>query len=156
MQIRHIYISPAHNFYGNHGKPPGDTPMIEVVEAQCVASKGIVGDRFYDYKPDYKGQITFFSMEVYREMCSEFKLATTPASIFRRNVLVEGTDLNALIGERFNVGGIDFLGTVEASPCHWMNGAVAEGAEKALKGRGGLRAKILSTGTLHPNSTPPK
>ena len=154
MQIHHIYLSDDHNFYGNHGKPPGEEPMVEAAEAQCVAGKGIVGDRFYDYKPDYKGQITFFSWEVYNDLCAEFGLVDVPPSVFRRNVIVEGVDLNDLIGKHFTVQGIEFLGTVEASPCYWMNGAVAEGAEEAMKGRGGLRAKILSTGTLRPDPVP--
>ena len=72
MQIHHIYISDDHNFYGHHGGPAGDRPMVELTEAKLVAGKGIVGDRFYDYKPDYKGQATFFSMEVYNDLCLEF------------------------------------------------------------------------------------
>ena len=122
--------------------------MIEVSEAECVAGKGIIGDRFFDYKPDYKGQITFFSQEVYEDLCNTFKLVDVPPSVFRRNVIVDGVDLNELIGSEFELQGIRFLGTVEASPCYWMNGAVAEGAEEAMKGRGGLRAKILTSGTL--------
>jgi MOSC domain-containing protein YiiM len=67
---------------------------------------------------------------------------------FRRNVLLEGADLNALIGHRFTLGGVEFEGTGESKPCYWMNAAVAPGAEDWLKGRGGLRAKILSDGKL--------
>lgn len=154
MHIRHIYISGDHNFYGNHGKPPGEHPMIEVAEAECVAGKGIAGDRFFDYKPDYKGQITFFSWEQYERICQKFELADTPPSVFRRNVIVEGVDLNSLIGEHFELQGLEFLGTVEATPCYWMNGAVAEGAEEAMKGQGGLRAKITRGGTLRPEPVP--
>ncbi len=150
MRIRHIYISDDHNFYGRHGQPAGERPMLEVTAAKCVAGKGIIGDRFFDYKPDYKGQITFFSHEVYTDLCLEFNLVDVPPSVFRRNVIVEGVDLNKLIGKEFEIQGIRFLGTVESSPCYWMNGAVAEGAEEAMKGRGGLRAKILTGGTLHP------
>ncbi len=154
MKIRHIYIADDHSFYGRHGKDAADYPIHEATEAQCVAGKGIVGDRFYDYKPDYKGQITFFSWEVYRDLCETFELDDPPPSIFRRNIIVEGADLNALIGEHFKIQGIEFLGTEEAKPCYWMNGAVAEGAEEAMKGRGGLRAKILSNGTLRPDHVP--
>ena len=154
MTIRHIFISDDHNFYGRHGKGALDHPMREVVEAQCVAGKGIVGDRFYDYKPDYKGQITLFSWEVYESIQSEFDIANLDPSAFRRNVLVEGADLNTLIGKHFDLQGIELLGTEEAKPCYWMNGAIAEGAEEAMKGRGGLRAKILSTGTLRAESAP--
>jgi len=148
MNILHIYISDDHNFYGRHNQPAGEHPMTEVTEAECVAGKGITGDRFFDYKPDYKGQITFFSQEVYEDLCLLFNLVKVPPSVFRRNVIVEGVDLNELIGKEFEVQGIRFLGTVEATPCYWMNGAVAEGAEEAMKGRGGLRAKILTSGTL--------
>ena len=46
------------------------------------------------------------------------------------------------------VQGIRFFGTQESAPCYWMNQAFAEGAEEALKGHGGLRAKVLSDGVL--------
>jgi MOSC domain-containing protein YiiM len=69
-------------------------------------------------------------------------------SVFRRNVIVSDVDLNALIGKEFEVQGITFKGTEEAKPCYWMNQAFAEGAEKALMGNGGLRARILTDGVL--------
>ena len=34
--------------------------MIEVPVVECVAGRGIRGDRYFDFKNDYKGQITFF------------------------------------------------------------------------------------------------
>jgi MOSC domain-containing protein YiiM len=63
-------------------------------------------------------------------------------------VLIGGADLTALIGKNFSIGGVAFAGTGEARPCHWMNHAVAPGAEDWLKGRGGLRARVLSDGEL--------
>ena len=149
ITIRNIYISDDHNFYGHHGKEPGSNPMIELDSVECEAGKGIIGDRFHNYKEDYKGQITFFSLEVYKDICTNFKLTDVSPSVFRRNVITSGVDLNSLINKKFNIQGIDFLGTQEAAPCYWMNGVVAEGAENAMKGRGGLRAKILTSGRLH-------
>ena len=122
--------------------------MVEVPEAECVAGSGIRGDRFFDFKEDYKGQITFFSQSVYEDLCETFGVHDRPASAFRRNVIVDQADLSELIGEEFEVQGIRFEGTQEAAPCYWMNGAFHEGAEAALKGRGGLRARILSDGVL--------
>lgn len=58
-------------------------------------------------------------------------------------------DLNQLIGQDFEIQGVHFHGTQECSPCYWMDRAVAPGAEELLKGRGGLRARILTDGTLH-------
>ena len=122
--------------------------MIECEEIHCLAGRGIEGDRFLDFNADYKGQVTFFSNEVYEEVCAKFDVRDKPASAFRRNIIVEGADLNALIGREFAVQGVRFLGTQESAPCHWMNTAFAPGAEEALKGRGGLRAKVLCDGVL--------
>jgi MOSC domain-containing protein YiiM len=148
--IRHIFISPEHIYYGHHGQTPGDAPMVEVDRAECVAGRGIMGDRFFDYKKDYRGQITFFSDEVYEQLLAEFGLEKhgKPPSIFRRNVIVSGVDLNEWIGVEFEIDGVQFKGTGECSPCHWMNEAVCHGAEQWLKGRGGLRAQILTSGLL--------
>ncbi|MCX6853617.1 MAG: molybdenum cofactor biosysynthesis protein [Verrucomicrobia bacterium] len=148
MQIVHIYLSPDHNYFGHHGQPAGEAPMIEMESIECVAGKGIVGDRFFGFKEDYKGQVTFFSHEVYARLCEQFQITDLPPSIFRRNIITRGVDLNALIGQEFEIQGLRFLGTQESAPCHWMNQAFAEGTEEAMKGHGGLRAMILSGGVL--------
>jgi MOSC domain-containing protein YiiM len=56
--------------------------------------------------------------------------------------------LNSLIGEEFAVQGIQFLGVEECRPCYWMDQVLGPGAEAALKNRGGLRARILTSGQL--------
>ena len=126
--------------------------MESVDEVECVAGSGIQGDRYFNFKEDYKGQITFFSLETWEEMCIRFGVFDKGPEVFRRNVVVSGVDLNSLIGQEFEVQGIRFFGTQEAAPCYWMNQAFAEGAEAALKGRGGLRARILSSGSLRVES----
>ena len=60
MFIEQIFISPGHNYFGHHGQPPDDFPLVETTQIECVAGHGIRGDRFFDYRDDYKGQITFF------------------------------------------------------------------------------------------------
>jgi len=148
MKIRNLYISPGHNFFGHHGRAPDQHLAIEVSEIHCVASRGIRGDRFFDYKSDYKGQITFFAIEIYREVCRKLGVHDKEPAVLRRNVITEGADLNLLIGQDFEVQGIRFRGVEECSPCYWMNTTLAVGAEALMKGRGGLRAMILSDGCL--------
>jgi len=146
--VRHIYVSPGHNFFDHHEQPAGTHPIVEVRSVRCVAGRGIEGDRFFDFKPNYKGQITFFAQEVYESLCASLGVRDKPSSVFRRNVITSGVDLNTLIGREFEIQGVRFLGTGECSPCYWQNQAFAPGAEEALQGRGGLRAKILSDGML--------
>jgi len=148
IYIKHLFISPGHNYFGHHEKPPGELPIIAVPFVQCLAGRGIEGDRFLDFKEDYKGQITFFANEVYEELCEKFAVWDRPSSVLRRNVITVGADLPSLIGREFDVQGVRFFGTGECKPCYWMDRAFAPGAEDAMQGRGGLRAKILTDGIL--------
>jgi MOSC domain-containing protein YiiM len=148
MKIRHLYISPGHNFFGHHGQPAGENQLMEVNEVECVAGQGLVGDRFFGFKENYKGQITFFSGEVFEKVCRQLGVTGKSPGVTRRNVITADMDLNSLIGQKFTLQGVEFEGVCECSPCHWMDAAIAHGAEAALQGRGGLRAKILTDGKL--------
>lgn len=147
-RIHQLYISPGHNFFGRYGQESLDHETIAVSEVECVAGKGLVGDRFFDYKPDYKGQVTFFSLEVFATMCGALDVWHQEPGVLRRNVVVSGLELNDLIGRRFVIQGVEFEGTQEAKPCFWMDEAFAPGAEAWLQGQGGLRARILGDGWL--------
>jgi len=126
VEICHLYISIGHNFVGHHGREPDTHPMIEVPLIECVAGHGIRGDRYVDFKDDYKGQITFFSLDVFDELRAALSVHDCSPAATRRNVITRAVDLNGLIAQEFEV----------------------PGAQHFLKGRGGLRAKILSDGQL--------
>ena len=148
ISVRKLFISPGHNFFGHHGRPAERHAAIEVSLIECVASRGVKGDRFFDYQDNYKGQITFFSSEIFEALRRELNLPLAQPSATRRNVLVEGVELSLLIGHEFELQGIRFLGVEECKPCYWMDSALGPGAEHWLQGRGGLRARILTSGFL--------
>jgi MOSC domain-containing protein YiiM len=147
-RIEHLYLSIDHNYFGHHGELAATHPCIATDEIECVAGRGLRGDRFFDYKPDYKGQITFFAMEVLEAMGAKLGVPGILPAAVRRNVFTRGMELNALIGQEFELQGVRFAGTEECRPCYWMNQAVAPGAEAWLQGKGGLRARILTDGSL--------
>jgi hypothetical protein len=154
MEIVHCYISSGHSFKGRTGLAPADCPMREVAALECVAGCGLRGDRYFKCEENHKGQITFFAAETHEWLCANLGVTDKPPSAFRRNVITRGADLNALIGVEFEVQGVSFLGVEEAKPCRWMNTAFHPAAEDALRGRGGLRARILSDGVLRSASRP--
>jgi len=153
MQIISIHLSPGHNYFGHHEKPAGMNEIISVDSVECVAGSGLRGDRFFDHKKNYQGQITFFSWEVYKMLCSSLNVYDKSSDVFRRNIVTRDIDLNTLIGKKFELQSIQFEGVTECSPCHWMDQAFAPGAEKQLKGQGGIRARILSNGILKTGSS---
>lgn len=154
MKIAALYISPGHNYFGHHGRAPEAHAVQSVPTVQCLPGRGLAGDRFLDHADDYAGQITFFAGEVYDAIQRELPAPDKTAAVLRRNALTRGVDLNTLIGREFAVQGVRFAGVRECAPCYWMDQAYAPGAEVWLKGRGGLRARILSAGWLIVDAPP--
>jgi len=148
IRIEQLCISPGHNFFGHHGQPADEHEILLLDQIECVTGLGIRGDRFFGFKEDYKGQITFFSMEILEALRQELSLPGAKPEATRRNVYTRGVDLNTLIGRHFEVQGVHFAGVEESRPCAWMNSALGPGAEEWLRGRGGLRCRILSNGTI--------
>lgn len=148
LTLRRIFVADGHSYFGRHGLGSAKLPIREIRAVECVAGRGLRGDRFFDHQSDYKGQVTLFSQEVFDELCRALAAPQTSPAALRRNLLVSGGDLNGLIARQFELQGVLLEGTEECRPCYWMDEALGPGAEAWLRGRGGLRCRILSDGWL--------
>lgn len=152
ITLEHIYISPGHNYFGRSKDGPGPHLTTDVEEVEVRAGRGLVGDRYYGVPAHYEAQVTFFAAEVFDALLTEFGRNDLAPILTRRNIVTRGVNLNQLLGQEFTIetgrGFIKFLGTKPCSPCAWMDAMLEEGAHAFLRGRGGLRARILSNGTL--------
>jgi MOSC domain-containing protein YiiM len=146
--VERIFISPGHNFFGRKVPDADSHPLLEVSEVRCLAGRGLEGDRFLDFKDNYSGQVTFFDLAVFDELVRALGIHDKIPGVLRRNVFLRGVDLNEWADRRFSLQGIVFDGAKEAAPCAWMDLAFGPGAHEFLKGRGGLRARIVTTGAL--------
>lgn len=147
-QVRAMYISEDHNYVGHHGQEPGTAETVAKDALECVEGRGIRGDRYFDHKPDYKGQITLFDGAVYDALKTQFRKTLSPGDM-RRNIVVDGMNVTDFIGKKFTIGSVEFEGSEHCKPCYWMDRAVADGAHEWMKDmKGGLRARILNSGTI--------
>ncbi len=146
-RIEHIFISPDHNFVGHHGGPPGENPAIPMQSVELKAGYGIEGDRYAKREEGHRRQITFFDLATI-DALSEFSGKEIPPQTVRRNVFVRGIDLPTLVGKNFSIQGVKFVGVDPCPPCEWMDKMMGDGAKDLMEGRGGLRAKILTEGSL--------
>ena len=123
--------------------------MTGEARVRLVAGRGVEGDRYYKQEGAV-GQVTFFAEETWLRLCRELGRNDRQPDVFRRNVIVRGADLNALIGREFEVQGIRFRGIEHCKPCFWMEQAFAPGTLALLSEwkAGGLRASVLSDGWL--------
>lgn len=132
-------------------RPARDVAMVGVDAADAVAGDGLRGDRYMS--PNGRGGsgkrgITLIQAEhlpVIAALAGHDAIA--PATL-RRNVVVSGVPLIALKGLRFRIGDVLLEGTDACDPCSRMEDALGPGGYNAMRGMGGLCARIVAGGTL--------
>jgi MOSC domain-containing protein YiiM len=136
-RVEAIFISPQR----------GELPH-PVGSVTGVAGKGLEGNRYFDSgRPEQ--ELTLIEAEQLDYVRTEHGLEIDAAAT-GRNILTRGVDLNALVGERFRVGGIECRGIELCEPCTTMQARTVPGAIKALVHRAGLNAEILVGGEVRP------
>lgn len=125
--------------------PAAEAPVVLVDEAVTIAGRGLQGDRYAD------GTGTFGSGRPGSALTlvDAAVLDTLGRDIdHRRNVVVRGTDLNALVGHEFMLGEVRCRGRRLCEPCAHLDRLNDGGVLRPLVHRGGLRADIVCDGTV--------
>ena len=121
------------------------------------AGRGIVGDRYFNGTGTFSAsekhgqQLTLIQSEVVDALLDE-GLQLTPADA-RRNIVTRGVDLNALVGQEFHVGTVRCVGRRLCEPCSHLQRLTGTALLRPLVHRGGLRADVLTSGTVHVGDT---
>lgn len=122
-------------------RPQRGVPMREVAEARAVSGSGLQGDRF-NGRDGARG-VTLIQHEHLAVIASLAGVDAVHAAQLRRNLLVEGLPLVALIGRRFRIGAALFEATGRCDPCSRMEQALGRGGYNAMRGHGGITARVL-------------
>jgi MOSC domain-containing protein YiiM len=127
---------------------------IEVVErAEAVAGLGLLGDRRAAERapdPASRRQVTLVQAEHLDVVAALLGRAEVDPALVRRNLVVAGINLAALDKRRFRVGEVVLEGAGPCRPCSRMeeDSALGPGGYQALRGHGGIVARVLTSGTL--------
>ena len=120
-----------------------EAPVTVVQEAVARAGHGLEGDRYFDGRGTFSNR---YARGVDLTLIDAGAVAD-PATA-RRNVITRGIDLNALVGRRFMIGEVECLGQRLCEPCAHLERLTEPGTLRALVHIGGLRADVLSDGTI--------
>jgi len=125
-------------------RPARGAPMLTKEEVELVAERGIVGDRYL-----FSGnrQVTLIQAEHLPVIAALTGGAVTP-ELVRRNVVVSGVNLLSLQKQRFAIGGAILIGTGACAPCEKMEVALGVGGFQAMRGHGGICARIERSGVI--------
>ena len=128
-------------------RPARDVPMQLVEEAKVRFGQGLVGDRFQG-RADSKRQLTLFQWENLAALASMLHREQLDPALLRRNLMVRGINLHALSGRQFRIGEVILEGAGQCHPCSRMEAALGPGGFNALRGIGGLCARVVTEGTI--------
>lgn len=135
--------------------PAAGAPMVAREHVRVVAGRGLEGDRYFDGRGYYSRvppltgrRLTLIETESLEALAGETGITLGPHEC-RRNLVTRGIRLDALVGRRFRVGAIECYGERPCPPCGYIEELTGKpGLNRAMTGRGGIRAEILLDGEI--------
>jgi hypothetical protein len=129
--------------------PDATAPVHAVQEARALPGRGLDGDRYAAGAGTFASgrpgsALTLVDADVLDALAEQ---RGAPVD-HRRNVVVRGTDLNALVGHDFTLGAVRCRGRRLCQPCAHLDRLNGGELLRPMVHRGGLRADIVSAGTI--------
>lgn len=129
-------------------RPARHAAVIAPQSARLVVARGIEGDR-YETKRNGGRQATLIASEAIAAIASYLGRECVQPELLRRNLVTRGINLTALKGRRFRIGAALLEYSGECAPCSRMETALGPGGYNAVRGHGGITARILEGGEVN-------
>ena len=131
----------------------GGRPVV-LTEVRAIADVGLQGDH-YGGGARGKRHVTLIQQEHLAVVAKLLALRDkSPAvipidpGVVRRNIVISGLNLLALKGKRFRLGEALLEFTDPCHPCSTMEAALGRGGYNAMRGHGGICARLLEGGLI--------
>ncbi|HET7271173.1 MAG TPA: MOSC domain-containing protein [Rubrobacter sp.] len=130
----------------------GSAAMERVEEVRTVEGCGIEGDRYCEgtgYWTNYGDvcEVTLISSEDLEHIERELGISVGNGE-HRRNIITRGVSLGDLRGKRFRIGEAVLEYDRPRPPCRHVQDLTEPGMTRALKGRGGICARVVKAGRI--------
>ena len=122
-------------------------PLALLDRVEMVAGYGLAGDH-YASKNNGKRQVTLIQAEHLEVVAKLLGKPEVRSEWVRRNILVAGINLYALRDRRFQIGDALLEGTGTCDPCSRMEEVLGAGGYNAMRGHGGIIARIVDGGMI--------
>jgi MOSC domain-containing protein YiiM len=128
-------------------RPARCAALHAVDEVEARAERGLSGDHYQGGR-DGGRQVTLIQAEHLHAVATLLRRERIDPGLLRRNVVVSGINLAALIGASFRIGEALLAGSGACHPCSRMEEALGPGGYNALRGHGGITARIVESGRI--------
>ena len=128
-------------------RPARLAPMLTPEAITLVPGEGVVGDHYASATQGAR-QVTVLPAEHLTAIAAYLGQDSIPPELLRRNVVVRGINLAALKGRTFRLGSAVLESSGECHPCSKMERLLGTGGYNAVRGHGGITARVLDAGEV--------
>jgi MOSC domain-containing protein YiiM len=125
-------------------RPARRQPLLSVTHADLDPDGGLIGD----HSQSRTRQVTLMQLEHLTAIAAYLGRDSIDPALLRRNILVRGINLHALKDRTFRLGSALLLTTGECHPCSRMEENLGSGGYDAVRGHGGITARIITAGQV--------
>jgi len=127
-------------------RPDRAAPMLCPPALELRPLEGVVGDRYRSHRGSR--QVTLIQAEHIDVVADLLGLHELPPQQLRRNIVVRGVNLLALLQRDFQLGSATLTATGRCQPCSKMERVLGFGGYNAMRGHGGITANVLTGGIV--------
>lgn len=127
-------------------RPARRAAVQSVVAVRAKARRGLEGDHYQGASGSRA--VTLIQFEHLAALASLRGVSAVAPALLRRNLMVSGLNLMALKGRCIQVGEAVLESTGPCHPCSRMEESLGPGGLNAMRGHGGITARVLSGGLL--------
>ncbi|MFZ6011632.1 MAG: MOSC domain-containing protein [Bacteroidota bacterium] len=127
-------------------RPKRGDDVLPVNKVMAIEGQGLEGDHYQHHNGTR--QVTLIQQEHLNNVASFLGKSEIDPSLPRRNIVVKGINLLALKGKQFQIGEAILEYSGECHPCSRMERILGTGGYNAMRGHGGITAKIIKGGVI--------
>jgi MOSC domain-containing protein YiiM len=129
-------------------RPKKREPLVSLDEVHALAGRGLDGDHRAAGRAGSERQVTLIQAEHMDVIARLLGRANVDPVLLRRNLVVSGINVLALKDQVFTIGEVLIEGTATCTPCSWMEVHLGNGGYNAVRGHGGITARIVTGGVI--------
>jgi len=127
-------------------RPAKKAELTSVEQAEISIEAGLVGDHYTG--KSRKRQVTLIQKEHLQTVASILRKEEIDPKLTRRNIVITGINLLSLKDKQFQIGEVILEMTGLCHPCSRMEENLGAGGYNAMRGHGGINAKVIQGGTI--------
>lgn len=127
---------------------PGKKSPLKILDSVlAIEGVGLEGDH-YSARPGSQRQVTLIQEEHLAVIASMLQQPSLDPALLRRNIVVRGVNLLALKEKQFQIGDALLEMSGLCHPCSRMEQNLGIGGYNAMRGHGGITARVVGGGLI--------